>query len=350
MAASNFAFLRDTEPELYGLAVQAERSAREAPTTCLRELRTFGEMLTERILAHTGGTVAARTQHDRLVALRDRGHLPKHVADRLHRIRMGGNKAVHENRGTPSRALRGVEDAWEAARWLQAQLHPHASRPRRFHAPAAGGDGAPEPPASSLKLKAELEALRTRLAAVEVEREARGEEKDLGARIAELEEQLRTSMQRPARQRPAKPHPAKQRPAAGHSRRRARSGPGFVRRMRGRLGAFAAAIAATGRRLLARLGRGVRRVVRLAVWLLVLGAFVLYLPALYATALGVVPEESRQKLPTPEAVSAAHAQVVPPTARASIETGISDAGRFVWSAAVERWDAWTEEAPSAETP
>ncbi len=345
MASSNFAFLRDTEPELHALAVQAERSAHRAPTTCLRELRTFGERLTDRLVEHTAAPVHTRNQHDRLVALRDRNRLPKHVADRLHRIRMGGNEAVHENRGTPSRAIGCVEDAWEAARWLQAQLHPHAARPRRFRTPVAGGDGAPEASASSPKLEAELEALRARLANVEAEREAHGEEEDLGARIAELEEQLRAAVHRPARQ-----HPARHRPAAGRSRGQTRAGNGFVRRVRGRLGALAAAIAAAGRRLLATLGRGVRRTVRLAVWLLVLGAFVLYLPDLYTAALGVVPEEGRQKLPTPEAVGAAHAQVVPPAARTSVETGVADAGRFVWSAAAARWQAWTEETPSAEAP
>jgi hypothetical protein len=54
---SNFSFLKEVEPELYQLAIVAEDLVHRSPTTAIRELRTFGERIVQRIAEESRGFV-----------------------------------------------------------------------------------------------------------------------------------------------------------------------------------------------------------------------------------------------------------------------------------------------------
>ncbi|WP_029134089.1 DEAD/DEAH box helicase family protein [Sedimenticola selenatireducens] len=119
MQSQNFEFLRKRWPELASLGGFAEQYAHRDPESALVKLRTFGER-----------TVAIVYQELSLPRLPMSGFMelltndaleavtPKVVIDKLHALRIHGNKAAHGDKASVNSALWLVREAWDLGRWL----------------------------------------------------------------------------------------------------------------------------------------------------------------------------------------------------------------------------------------
>ena len=318
MAASNFSFLQVTEPDLYQLADVAEQVVHKSPATCLRELRTFGEMLTRRVIEERGIQVRAQTQHDRLVALQRRGMLPDRIATCLHQIRMRGNDASHENEGTHARAVQQLRNAWAAAVWYQENQHPGTSTPRPFAIPDRNASSKPRP--------------QERVTPPQTKPERTGTSGP--GRVQRAIQSTKSGIQKMA---------------TGVAAAVQKAGAAIYRAVAFVLHGIA--------RFVSAVVRTVRRVIRWTVMLMVLAMLLFYLPTIYATGVGWLPEDTQRSLPPPSDVTAMHANVLSPETRYAVEEAAADSWdviRAQSSAAVgalqtsvaERWTRWTEDETS----
>lgn len=118
-ASLNFTFLSAYSPQLVKLAFQAERYLAEDPNTCLIKLRQFGEVLAQQVAAKVGLYLTREdTQKDLLDRLRDRNIVGPDVLNLFHGIRIVGNKATHELKGTYDEALHQLRMARALSVWF----------------------------------------------------------------------------------------------------------------------------------------------------------------------------------------------------------------------------------------
>jgi type I restriction enzyme R subunit len=112
----NFAFLADLDPPLMHQAALAERHCIDDPSSSLTKLRLFGELLARNIAARFGDYIDAQSQqHEILKELKYRDILDQKLADMFHSIRIAGNAAVHEGKGTVRDALQNLRFAHQLA-------------------------------------------------------------------------------------------------------------------------------------------------------------------------------------------------------------------------------------------
>jgi hypothetical protein len=157
VASSNFAFLASYDAELCTLGVEAEEQLlRGYPVTCLTRLRTFGELLTRRVVRDMGADASwagpDTSQHDRIALLTEHGFMPQRVGACLHSIRTAGNDAVHHNEGDHEEASNQLQRAWQAAQWAFREAGGLVSALSPFSAPE------PSDPASEGDAEALMEA------------------------------------------------------------------------------------------------------------------------------------------------------------------------------------------------
>lgn len=187
VTTANFGFLRAHDATLAGLGGLAERYFREDPSTSLMKLRQFAELMAKLIAAHhavysdtRGGfeETLQRLSYERI--------LPREVADVFHRLRKLGNVAVHEAKGTHAEALSGLKLARELGVWFHRSYGKQPDfRPGPFVPP-------PDPENVGVTLRAEIAALRQKMAETEsaAEQAKRVAEEEARARET-LEERLR---------------------------------------------------------------------------------------------------------------------------------------------------------------
>jgi len=121
MNSKNFEMLRKQWPELAILGGFAERYAYTDPSSALIKLRTFTEHLVKGIYqAHNITLPYQRNLFDLLSEDSFKGNIPKAVLDKLHQIRIDGNKAAHGQRTGSETALGSLRDAWDLGRWYFA--------------------------------------------------------------------------------------------------------------------------------------------------------------------------------------------------------------------------------------
>lgn len=119
MKSLNFEFLRDRWSELASLAGFAESYAYADPSSALVKLRAFGEYLTKDIYADLNLPKPYRASFiDLLSESAFCSVAPKVVLDKLHAIRMQGNKAAHGESAKPQTALWLLKEAYDLARWM----------------------------------------------------------------------------------------------------------------------------------------------------------------------------------------------------------------------------------------
>lgn len=322
MSASNFEFLEEREPELFKIAVTAEEFLHRAPTSCLRELRTFGEMLLKRYLRASGISIEPSKQYDRLRALERQQRLPERVVRALHQIRMSGNDASHENEGTHERATNQLRNAHAAAAWLCEEIHGARDVAGDFHVPNPDEHGSSENEEGDPH-REELEALRRRLHELENRKRSSETSQDrvrhLEARIQELERN-----EDPAERAPSKTNSLTSTSSAVWAS--VESGAltvikGVQRAAQGLWRGLSTAIGF----IFGLIWRGVRRVLIAAV---VAGVF-FYLPPLYSAGFEPLPDNLQTSLPPPEAVAETHADVLPPATRDRVEGAVATGANYV---------------------
>jgi type I restriction enzyme R subunit len=123
MKSINFEILRDGWPELAGLGGFAEAYAHADPASALVKLRLFGENLTKdiyrelRLPKQDQPTFVDLLKNDAFIAI-----TPKVVLDKLHALRIHGNKAAHGEPATVRTALWLIQEAFDLGRWLFVQF------------------------------------------------------------------------------------------------------------------------------------------------------------------------------------------------------------------------------------
>lgn len=119
MQSQNFEFLRERWPELASLGGFAEQYAHGDPESALVKLRAYSEQMVAILYkdlglprAQTSGFMELLT-NDAFTAI-----VPKVVLDKLHAIRIHGNKAAHGDKVSVKNALWLIREAWDLGRWL----------------------------------------------------------------------------------------------------------------------------------------------------------------------------------------------------------------------------------------
>jgi len=357
--STNFSFLSDREPDLYRLAQNAERVVHSHPRMCLKELRTFGEMLAERYVTRKGVRDPSKTQFERLKMLQERGMLPRPVANALHSIRMAGNDAQHENKGTAKDALQQLRHAQSVAGWFCRTAHGGSVAVPSFVVP----DATAEP---TKGIADDVQALQQRLEEIEEARTAPTKKekapprKDpevqrLQARVSELESMKQrlaeveaSSQRQPKRRTTRAPKPSPNGPGwAARAGSALSSGGATLKRglMRATAGVKAVilwvvhGIAAVVRRVYG----WVRRVLRFAMVVSLVATFLFYLPGIYAWSVGLLPAETQDRLPPSATLTETHRRVLPVEHRDTIEETAVDIG----GAVVDAVGGWATEGADA---
>jgi type I restriction enzyme R subunit len=119
MKSLNFEFLGPHWPELATLGAFAETYAHPDPASALVKLRLFGENLTKDIYKDL--TLPKPDQAAFVDLLNNHSFVaitPKVVLDKLHALRIHGNKAAHGEPATTKAALWLLQESFDLARWL----------------------------------------------------------------------------------------------------------------------------------------------------------------------------------------------------------------------------------------
>jgi type I restriction enzyme R subunit len=123
MKSRNFEILRGAWPELAALGGFAEAYAHDDPASALVKLRLFAENLTKDIYRDLG---LPKPEHATFVDLLGNSSFvaitPKVVLDKLHALRIHGNKAAHGEPATVRTALWLIQEAFDLGRWLFVQF------------------------------------------------------------------------------------------------------------------------------------------------------------------------------------------------------------------------------------
>lgn len=123
MKSRNFEILRENWPELASLGGFAEAYAHDDPASTLVKLRLFAENLTKDIYRDLGLPKPEQaTFVDLLSNASFAAITPKVVLDKLHALRIHGNKAAHGELATVPTALWLTQEAFDLARWLFLQF------------------------------------------------------------------------------------------------------------------------------------------------------------------------------------------------------------------------------------
>jgi len=169
MKSTNFEILRPRWPELAALGGFAEAYAHDDPASALVKLRLFAENLTKDIYRDLG---LPKPEHATFVDLLGNQSFaaitPRVVLDKLHALRIHGNKAAHGEPATTRNALWLLQEAFDLGRWLFIQYGKgNAKSIPTFAQPSP--DGADE---SKSQLKREKRQVLEKLAAQEAQMEA----------------------------------------------------------------------------------------------------------------------------------------------------------------------------------
>ncbi len=120
----NFEFLANARQELSALGGFAERYAYDDPPSALVKLRTFAEQIVQGIYHNLG---LPKPMQAELIGLLNndafRSAIPPVVLDKLHTIRIHGNKAAHGTAVNSQLALALVREAYDLGRWLAVTFY-----------------------------------------------------------------------------------------------------------------------------------------------------------------------------------------------------------------------------------
>ena len=122
MKSINFEILRDGWPDLAAFGGFAESYAHEDPASALVKLRLYAENLTKdiyrdlRLPTPERPTLIDLLKNDAFTAI-----TPKVVLDKLHALRIHGNRAAHGEPARVHQALWLLKESHDLARWLCIQ-------------------------------------------------------------------------------------------------------------------------------------------------------------------------------------------------------------------------------------
>ncbi|WP_246514918.1 DEAD/DEAH box helicase family protein [Desulfonema limicola] len=119
MKSINFEILKDHWPDLWNLGGFAEQYAWPDPSSSLIKLRLFAEVLVQWVYDEFGFPVPYRPNFfDLLDNDAFKNAIPAVVLDKLHLIRVQGNKAAHGEQAEVEKSLGLVKEAYDLGKWL----------------------------------------------------------------------------------------------------------------------------------------------------------------------------------------------------------------------------------------
>lgn len=185
MESKNFEMLRERWPELSDLGAFAEEYAHSDPSSALIKLRTFCEQIVEGIYHnHNLPLPNQRTLFDLLSEDSLKDVVPKVVLDKLHQLRIEGNKAAHGQLCDTKTALFCLREAWDLGLWYFVTYgNGQINKQLTFQAPAPGTKLKEKDKATYEKLIAQEAQLQSLLEQV---RNLRAQNKAMAKTKAEL--------------------------------------------------------------------------------------------------------------------------------------------------------------------
>jgi type I restriction enzyme, R subunit len=124
ITSSNFKFIEDQLPELALLADFAEKYVYSDSVSSLIKLRTFVEQTVKIIYNEFGISFpGATTLFDLLENDTFKQSVPQELLNKLHSIRISGNKAAHNNFASDKDAKWLLQEAYDIARWIHLTLY-----------------------------------------------------------------------------------------------------------------------------------------------------------------------------------------------------------------------------------
>lgn len=119
MKSENFEFLRERWPELASLGGFAESYTYTDPTSALVKLRLLAENLTRDVYSELAFPKPPRSNFINLLEESTfSAFIPKVLLNKLHALRIHGNKAAHGETAEPQTALRLLKEAHDLTLWL----------------------------------------------------------------------------------------------------------------------------------------------------------------------------------------------------------------------------------------
>ncbi len=119
MRSSNFEFLRQQWPELSDLGGLAEQYAHPDAESALVKLRLFGEALVGSVYHQLRLPRLPQSQFiDLLNGSAFKAAVPSVIVNKLHSLRVHGNRAAHGEKCRPQTAVWLLEEAFDLSRWL----------------------------------------------------------------------------------------------------------------------------------------------------------------------------------------------------------------------------------------
>ncbi len=117
LPTSNFEFLKDEYPELAKLAYLAECYYETDPASALQKMRTFCEYIVKDIYIQEAPIPNETKFTDLIKFCRNKELIPDKIANLIDIIRIKGNYAVHEQKGTSKEALDSLNDIYFISYW-----------------------------------------------------------------------------------------------------------------------------------------------------------------------------------------------------------------------------------------
>jgi len=176
MKSINFEILKDIWPDLSSLGGFAEQYAWPDPSSALIKLRLFAETMVQWVYDEFGFPVPYRPNFfDLLDNDVFKNAIPPVVLDKLHVIRVHGNKAAHGEQADVEKSLWLVKEAYDLGKWLLITFKggKKADFPEYREPPKQGADtdkAGPENKAVKEKLAAQEARLQELLDKLESER------------------------------------------------------------------------------------------------------------------------------------------------------------------------------------
>jgi type I restriction enzyme R subunit len=168
MKSVNFEFFRPHKPELASLGGLAEAYSHADPQSALVKLRTFAEILVSSIYRElTFPEPIQGNLYDLLNETTFKNSVPSVILNKLHSLRVHGNKAAHGDKSTTSVALWILEEAFNLSCWYYvAFCKGDKNSVPSFVAPQSISSS---PEADSEQSKKERKEILSRLAAQEAQ-------------------------------------------------------------------------------------------------------------------------------------------------------------------------------------
>ncbi len=193
MKSVNFEILREHRPELADLGAFAEQYVRPDPSSALVKLRSFAEHMVLGIYRQLG---LPKPYQANLIDLLNndsfKSVVPVVILDKLHTIRIHGNKAAHGRTIISENALPLLREAYDLSRWLFITFHGgKADQCVAYQTPPVGGAAGE----TKARLKREKKSALERLAAQEARMQALLKELEGERQRAELVEKNAAELQ-----------------------------------------------------------------------------------------------------------------------------------------------------------